>query len=247
MLPVFIAPELPDAEGSLVTLSGAEAKHISVRRFGVGDVIELTDGAGVRAQAEIVAVGVEVQCRITGAVLEAAPIPAVTVVQAIPKSDRADLTIDQLVETGADRIIPWAAQHCVAKWEGKKAGKAVEKWRVRSREAAKQARRSFIPPVEEQFSTAQVVELVQEVTERGGAVAVLHEVGSQPFRQFAASAGSVQEVVFIIGPEGGVSENEVAAFGSAGATVVKLGREVLRTALAGAAGLSALGVMTQRW
>ena len=73
------------------------------------------------------------------------PSPTVTVVQAIPKGDRAELAVEVLTEIGADRIVPWAAARCVGVWRGERAAKSLAKWRATAREAGKQSRRSWLP------------------------------------------------------------------------------------------------------
>ena len=83
-----------------------------------------------------------------------------TVVQAIPKGDRAELAVEVLTEIGVDRIVPWAAARCVGVWRGERAAKSLAKWRATAREAGKQSRRSWLPEVTEMASTAEVVGLV---------------------------------------------------------------------------------------
>lgn len=252
-LPVFLADfggDLP-AAGARVTVDGPEAKHMSVRRLAAGAEVLLVDGEDRRARARIVLSDgpSRVQCEVLESGVVPRPVPHVTVVQAIPKSDRAELAVDLMTEAGVDAIVPWAARNCVAKWTGAKAGKARAKWASAAREAAKQARRAWIPPVAELHATGQVVELVRDVVGRGGVAAVLHEEETRPFAEVARAAADsgAGEIVFIVGPEGGVDDAEVAAFRDAGATAVVLGPTVLRTALAGAAATAALGPLTGRW
>ncbi len=110
-----------------------------------------------------------------------------------------------------------------------------------AREAAKQSRRSSVPPVSPLASTDTVARLIESST----AALVLHEAGSIPIT--AARLPAAGDVVLVVGPEGGLSPDELAAFTSAGAQVVRLGREVLRTSTAGAVALGALGVLCHRW
>ncbi|MFC3849943.1 16S rRNA (uracil(1498)-N(3))-methyltransferase [Corynebacterium hansenii] len=249
-LPVFLAgfgDALPEP-GATVELGGPEAKHVKVQRLGAGDEVFLVDGADRRALVRIsLADGSRVACEVISAGVVERPTPHVTVVQALPKSDRAELAVDLMTEAGVDAIVPWAARRCVAKWTGAKAGKAREKWASTAREAAKQARRAWIPPVAELHSTKDVVALVEDVVGRGGVAAVLHEAERRPFAEVAAAAADAGEIVFVVGPEGGVDDEELELFRAAGATPVVLGPTVLRTALAGAAATSALGPLTRRW
>ena len=163
------------------------------------------------------------------------------VVQALPKGDRGELAVEVLTEIGVARIVPWAAARSVAVWRGDRAAKSLARWRGTAREAAKQARRAWFPEVGELASTAEVVELLA-----GASLAlVLHEEASEPLA--AVDVPSVGTVVLVVGPEGGLAPDELAAFAEAGARTVRLGAEVLRTSTAGVAAVSALLARTERW
>lgn len=249
-VPVFIGDfvELPQP-GEMLTITGAEAKHISVRRLKPGGTIVLTDGADARVEVELLAVNPQqVQAQVRTAIRSPRPGPPVTVVQALPKSERAELAVDLMVESGVDAIVPWEAMNCVARWSGTaKQEKSRAKWQAAAREAAKQARRLWVPPVSALHSSDDVVKLIAQVRADGGVAAVLHGEEVAPFAEFAARAAAASQVLFIVGPEGGVSPAEVAQFRNAGAESIVLGPTVLRTALAGAAALNALGPLTNRW
>lgn len=252
-LPVFIADldavlegtfaALPEA-GQAFTLTGPEGRHaVSVKRIAVGEKIALVDGRGGRAIAEVTATrGKDIlEARIVEREELPAPTPTVTVIQALPKSERSELAVDLLTQGGADRIVPWEASRCVAKWQGAKRGKGVQKWRQAAIAAAKQSRRPRLPEVTEPMSTAQVAAMLGEFD----LVLILHEEAAAPIAQVPLDrAGSI---AVIIGPEGGVSPEEVEQLTRAGATAVKLGPEVLRTASAGIVALAAIGVRTDRW
>ena len=162
-----------------------------------------------------------------------------TVVQAIPKGDRAELAVEVLTEIGADRIVPWAAARCVGVWRGERAAKSLAKWRATAREAGKQSRRSWLPEVTEMASTAEVVGLVDAGRPGRGAARVGdHLAGS-------LSLEGVASIVVVVGPEGGITDEELAAFGAG--HVVRMGEPVLRTSTAGVAAVAALLSRTARW
>lgn len=230
------------AVGELV-LAGAEGRHAStVRRTRVGERLVLTDGHGATGTGDVVAVD---RSTVTVDVSEVrrVPVPAltVTVVQALPKGERSDLAVDLLTEAGVDRIVPWQASRCVARWSGPKVDKGVEKWRTVAREASKQSRRAHLPDIGDLMTTRQVVDEISGADR----VLVLHEAESVTLHQ--VSLPSTGRLVLVVGPEGGVSPEELAAFAAAGAVPVRLGPEVLRTSSAGAVALGALGVLTGRW
>lgn len=233
----------PPTVGKVIELTGDEGRHaVSVKRTSVGEQIELVDGHGTRAV--ITVTGVSGKDRLVGVVdcvaSEPAPRPTVTVVQALPKAARSELTVDLLTQAGADVIVPWQAGRSVANW-GKKQDKGLAKWRAAARAAAKQSRRSRIPEITPVADQAAVVALIQAAP----LALMLHEdatgkITDQPVAQ-------VDSVVLIIGPEGGISPAELDAFTTAGAHPVRLGPEVLRTASAGMVALAALGAVTDRW
>ncbi|MEU0540233.1 16S rRNA (uracil(1498)-N(3))-methyltransferase [Nocardia sp. NPDC005978] len=242
---VFYLDEVPEP-GATAVLDGPEGRHAAtVRRIRVGEPITLSDGHGVLADSEVVAAQKDrLELKVLDRRVAAPATPQVTVVQALPKSDRSELAIELMTEAGADAIVPWQAARCVSNWENK-AHKAVEKWRTAAKQAARQSRRAYIPDVAELHSTRQLVELVRSAVERGALVAALHESGAGRFTELPFEG--VAEVVLIVGPEGGLDDSEIAQLSEAGARAVLLGPTVLRTSTAAAVALGALGALTPRW
>ena len=173
------------------------------------------------------------------------PTPQAIVVQALPKSERSELAVDLATQAGADVIVPWQASRCVAKWQGAKREKGVAKWRAMAVSAAKQSRRSWVPEVRDVQDTAGIMALIREVVADGGLALLLHEDATASFSSIDFS--TCPQVLFVIGPEGGLAPDEVAEFTHAGAQAVLLGPEVLRTASAAMVALAALGVCSGRW
>jgi len=149
--------------------------------------------------------------------------------------------VEVLTEIGVQRIIPWAAARSVAAWKGDRADKQLARWRSTAREAAKQARRSWFPEVTDLATTERVIALIAE----SDLTVVLHEAERSTLG-FLADAVD-ESVVVVVGPEGGLTDAEVEAFSAAGAHVVRLGPEVLRTSTAGVAAVAALLSRTERW
>jgi 16S rRNA (uracil1498-N3)-methyltransferase len=243
-LPVHWVSSLDDAAvGSTVEVTGDEAHHaVAVRRLRVGETVVLTDGRGRSVTGMVAATGRRVLAVTVASVVdEPAPEPALTVVQAIPKGDRGELAVEMLTEVGMATVVPWAAARSVAVWKGERAEKALARWRSTAREAAKQARRSWFPEVTPLTSTAAVVELIA----CADLAVVLHE--DTPAALSAVSVPASGTIVVVVGPEGGLTDQEVAGFQDAGAHVVRLGEEVLRTSTAGVAAVAALLSRTPRW
>jgi len=241
-LPVFLAEAVAGASvGSSLLLDGDEGRHAAtVKRIRVGEQVVLTDGAGTTA---VCAVTEAAKSSLVLTVEETAfaerALPVVTVVQAIPKGDRGELAVEVLTEVDVDRIVPWAASRSVALWKGERVAKGLAKWRATAREATKQARRSWLPEVAELASTADVAELIAAAD----LAVVLHEAADLPLSDL--DLRGVASIVVVVGPEGGISDEELTVFG--GAHVVKLGSSVLRTSTAGVAAAAALLSRTERW
>lgn len=242
---VFYLDEIPEP-GGIAVLDGPEGRHAAtVRRIRVGESISLSDGRGVVAETEVVAAQknqLDLLVRDRGRAEPASP--AVTVVQALPKSERSELAVELMTEAGADVVIPWQAARCVSNWEAK-ADKGVAKWRVAARGAARQSRRAYIPEVTALHRTPEVVDAVRAAKAQGAVIAALHESGTGSFTALPWAAAPA--VMLIVGPEGGLDDAELAALATAGADVVRLGPTVLRTSTAAAVALGALGALTARW
>ena len=239
---LFYVDALP-AAGGLAVVDGDEGFHAStVRRLRVGEEIDLSDGIGTLAHC---AIEEAVKGRLTARVLSvqsvAAVHPAVTVVQALPKSERSELAIELATEAGADAFVAWQSERCVARWDGSaKVEKGLRRWGSVARSAARQSRRPWVPTVRGPVSTAELVASLGS-----GLTLVLHESATVPLPEIPVA--QADSVTLIVGPEGGISDGEVAALVAAGAIAVRLGPSVLRTSTAAAVALGALGVLTQRW
>ncbi|NUS42370.1 MAG: 16S rRNA (uracil(1498)-N(3))-methyltransferase [Mycobacteriaceae bacterium] len=243
---VFYLDPLPDI-GATAVLDGPEGRHAAtVRRTRAGERLTLSDGRGALADSVVTAVGKDrLELLVEARTQVAAPRPAVTLVQALPKSDRAELAVELATEAGVDAIVPWQALRCVSRWDGPKAGKGVAKWRAAARSAARQSRRAHIPAVHELHDTGAVLDLVTRAAARGAIVAALHESADVRLPELPVS--DVSDIVLIVGPEGGLDDGELARLAAAGARPVLLGPTVLRTSTAAAVALGALGALTPRW
>ena len=241
--PVFVHPGVAAVTpGQQIVLDGEEARHaVVVKRIRVGERIVLTDGAGASVTG---VVAVADKSTLTLDVDEARrtqpELPRVVVVQASPTGDRGELAVEMLTEVGVDEIVPWAASRCVAVWKGDRAAKSLAKWRATARESAKQARRTWFPEITDVVGTEEVAKRL----EKASVPVVLHEAASGPLADLPVPGRA--EIVIVVGPEGGISDEELAAFAAVGAEPVRLGSSVLRTSTAGVAATAALLART-RW
>jgi 16S rRNA (uracil1498-N3)-methyltransferase len=240
-LPVFLGPVTGVSVGDSVVLEGDEARHaVVVRRTRVGEEIVLTDGTGTAATCAVTGTSkTSLVASVRSVTVQDPPTPRVTVVQAIPKGDRGELAVEVLTEIGVDRIVPWAASRSVGVWRGERATKSLAKWQSTARESGKQSRRAWLPSVSAMASTDEVVAMVGEAD----LSVVLHEAADAPMA--ALPLEGVGSILVVVGPEGGITDEELAAFGDA--HVVRLGESVLRTSTAGVAAVAALLSRTDRW
>jgi 16S rRNA (uracil1498-N3)-methyltransferase len=231
------------AVGDVIELVGDEGRHAAkVMRLGAGERLQICDGHGVVLLCEVVGVKPEaLSCQVISASVLAEPSPRFVVVQALCKGDRGELAVETMTELGVDEIVPWSAARSIVQWQGPRGEKAQQKWVNAARTATKQSRRARLPVIAELATTKQVRSLLAKA-EQG---LVLHE--SATVALTGLSLPSDGTVVVVVGPEGGISEEELALFTDAGAATVRLGREVLRTSTAGAATLAALATCTGRW
>jgi 16S rRNA (uracil1498-N3)-methyltransferase len=205
-------------------------------------VLELCDGAGAVASCAVKVAHKE-SLELTVSSVSVAPVasPRIVVVQALPKGDRGETAVETMTEIGVDVIVPWAASRSITQWRGERGEKALNKWRATAREAAKQSRRSSWPSVEPLASTAEVVKLLGAASQ----ALVLHEDAETPLAGVSVAADG--DVVLVIGPEGSISPQEMAAFEAAGAVAYKMGPTVLRTSTAGTAAATVVLARSGRW
>ena len=281
--PVFLA-DGADLAADLIVLTGAEGRHAAtVRRIRPGERADVTDGQGLLAECVVTAARAgQVELRVQARREVPVPDPLITVVQAIPKGERAELAVETMTEVGVDVIVPWQAERCVARWPADRAPKALGRWRSAAREAAKQARRARVPEVTGLASSADVAARISAaafaiVLEPDAGVALSQlalaqptgsqptgsqptgsqPTGSQPTGSQPGVPGPEKlsppplpvsgDIILIVGPEGGISPDELTAFTDAGATSARLGESVLRTSTAGAVAAAVLMTATGRW
>lgn len=251
-LPVFLAEDLtPSLEslsvGDSATLGGAEGRHAaSVRRIGAGEWVDVVDGAGARATCEVNGSHkASLSLIVRELVREDAPNPEVILVQALAKGGRDEAAVEICTEIGIDRVIPWASQRAIVQWKGPKADKGRAKWEGVARAAAKQSRRAFVPTVEGVMDSRELTSWVASLTDEAGVAFVCHEEASESLgaalaslQEAGADASLPPRVALIVGPEGGIGPEETGALVDAGARMIGLGANVLRSSTAGAVALT---------
>ncbi|QIK65823.1 16S rRNA (uracil(1498)-N(3))-methyltransferase [Nocardioides sp. HDW12B] len=243
-LATFVHPDVGSAGvGEQVRLDGEEGHHAAVvRRVAAGEQVTLTDGAGHVARCRVVEAGKGwLDLSVLEVAAHQAEMPRLVVVQALPKGERGELAVEMLTEVGVDVIVPWSASRSIARWKGDRVEKSLAKWRSAAREAAKQSRRSWFPEVADLATTADVVALLASASVR----VVLHEAASGPLADVPVPGRG--QIVIVVGPEGGITDEELEAFSAVGAEPLRMGSSVLRSSTAGVAAAAALLARTPRW
>jgi 16S rRNA (uracil1498-N3)-methyltransferase len=249
------APVASVAPGATYTLGGTEGRHAGVvQRKRAGERVDVVDGAGTRLRCTVAqADGGTLTLTVDDVVREPAPDVVVTLVQALAKGDRDELAVEAAVEVGADAVVPWQSERSVVVWRGERAAKSHARWVATVRSATKQARRAWLPPVDEAHTTKQLAARTRAVVAAGGAVVVLHEEATTALAAVplpapdAAAGAAAPELLVVVGPEGGIAEAELAALVEAGATAARLGPHVLRTSTAGPVAVALLSERLGRW
>lgn len=225
--------------GSVVRVTGDEARHaITVARVRVGERISVSNGDGLMAAGVVSAIEPGVVTVAVGtAERHPAPSPELWLAQALAKGDRDELAVQAATELGVSCVIPWAAERSISRWEGPKAEKGRERWASIVREATKQSIRPRVPGVEPIATTAMLAKLP-------GRILVLEPDATTRLTEVPLDGA---RITLVVGPEGGIAPRELEAFATAGATLVRLGPEVLRTSTAGPAALAVLNARLGRW
>ena len=234
------------SDAACLTLEGAEGHHaVHVRRLTIGEPIVLADGfgnaaAGTVAEVNKASLVVAVEHRWS----EPEPEPRITVVQALIKGDRMDQAVEQLTEVGVDAVVPWSATHSIVRWKGDTADNGVAKLQRRAQESAKQARRVRFPIVEPVASTDNVRDALA-----GYDLAIaLDESAANSIVDVAdTSVVDAGSVCLIVGPEGGISGDELEHFQAAGIRTARMGPTVMRAATASVSAATWLMGASGRW
>ncbi len=231
----FVEPG--DLAGDRAYLHGDDVKHIlKVLRLGLGDTVTLCDGLGYDYEARLVEADKD---RLAFAILEKSvcenePNCRVTLYQGLPKAGKMELILQKCVELGVDKIVPFAAQRSVVRLGAKEAQQKCERYRRIAYEAAKQARRGMVPQV------GDVLQLMKLDLAAYDLLLIAYEEERERTLKSALRAAKerkeeLKSVGVIVGPEGGLTADEVAFAVSQGGESISLGKRILRTETAGMA------------
>lgn len=214
-----------DEVGPIVILDGDEGHHAAdVVRVRVGEEIDVSDTKRfVHAQVTAVSKG-RVEARILNELQIPDSKPHLTIAQALIKGDSMAESVDLMTQVGVDQIIPWIAERSIVQWDASKAEKNLTKLKATALEASKQSRRPTIPKIDSLLKANELAEKSKNFDR----VIALHESGEE---HLAGIGFADESVLMIVGPEGGLSDAEIALFN---AEVRRIGPTVIRSAHAGA-------------
>jgi 16S rRNA (uracil1498-N3)-methyltransferase len=229
MLQLFFVEDVNHPE-----LTSDNAHHADrVLRMSAGEELLVSDGKGAWARCTITSISKK---SVNLNILESGSEPAsafnISVLQALPKSERTKEMIELLTAAGVTDIYPWQSARTI--------GKDSEKWEVAAVEASKQTRRFYIPKVSEKLDTTKAIELTKSFDQ----VLICHESATKQISEVVTSSA---KTLIVIGPEGGLTDEELAQFENVGGRVIKLGRPVLRSAHAGIAAVAAVSALMKVW
>ena len=237
--PLFLLDDLTDplpVTGARIVLAGDEGRHATVvRRIRPGEMIVIGNGRGLGVRGAVIEVrGSGLVVEVVDHLSSSGEPRCFVAAQALAKGDRSELAVEMMTEIGVNEIVPWQASRSIVRWSPDRAARSLAKWRSAAREAAKQSRRLDVPQVSEPVDTRQ---LAQRAASADLAL-VLHEEAHESIAEVdLPTAGTV---LIIVGPEGGISREELGELTGAGARPVSISDGVLRTSTAGVVALAGL-------
>ena len=240
MLPLFYVTELPTRINERIRLVGQIGHHLArVLRATPGEELLLSDGHGHWSRVCVTEVD---KTSVDLAVLESGYQPdreiSITIVQAITKGERTRENIELLVEAGVDRIVPWQASRSIGRLPD-----GVGKLQAAVVEAGKQSRRYYLPEVADVADTSRLLAIIRSAD----LALVLDAHATEKLTEIVSKVAYIKSVVLVVGPEGGMTDEELQAMSNDGAKLVRLGRPIFRSAHAGVAGISAVSVALGLW
>jgi 16S rRNA (uracil1498-N3)-methyltransferase len=222
------------AVGDAVRLSGDEGRHAAtVSRIRAGESIRVGNGRGAIGTGTVASASKDtLTIDIEQVEYFSRLVPQLTLIQALAKTDRDERAVEMSTELGVDEVIPWQADRSVSRWDATKAEKGRLRWEAITREASKQSIRPHLPVVKPIATTKQICS-----TFSSAELIVLDPTGDVSLTEVTLNS---ERIALVVGPEGGLSPSELVAFAEAGAHIVTLGHNILRTSTAGPAALAVL-------
>ena len=234
----FMDADLPEGEVVLLPLSDKELNHMHVRRIEPPEHVAVASAGGKCWEVEVVSIDEGQCCARCIRALDVEDVPNLTLVQGVSKGDRMGQTIRQTTELGIARIIPFLSERTIVRLAVDEGARKGTRWRRIALSAAKQSGRSILPVVEDPRTIDAICD---ELAGFDRVVIAWEEADTDSdgtplsVGDALASCTAKSTVALVIGPEGGLTTDEVARFKALGdfVKVVTLGKLILRTETAG--------------
>lgn len=233
--------------GWTMTLPAPVRRHaVQSMRLASGDELQISDGEGLRINATVVDADAGT-VRVESFDKEEPPVVRLALVQALAKNGHDEQAIDMATQIGVDDVYPWQADRSIARF---KAGRTDRRWGQSLRAATEQSRRAFLPVLHDCLTSRQLLAQCRRAAVRGDLVLVLHQDATLAWGDVESRVravadrrmldGSPRTIYVVVGPEGGISDQEIGMFLDAGAEACVLGGNILRASAAGPVALSLL-------
>lgn len=227
---------VPGATEGQTLVEGARFHHlIRVLRARVGDSLEVFDGEGRAFDAQVTHLTQTAATLVLSAGRSAPRARRITIVQGLPKAEKLEWVLQKGTELGAAAFAPAACSRSVVKLDGKEQAKQA-RWQKIVEEAARQCGRAEVPVV---HVPRPLKSAVTSLDDRPFVLVLDEEERAATLTSAVAAVGD-GPLALVVGPEGGLSREEVAELVNAGAVPVSLGRLILRTETAALAALAVL-------
>lgn len=230
----FLVEEIKDGRA---VLKGQEALHLSrVLRYEPGERVLVFDGRGSLYRSRILAIGPEVLVQIEAEIeAEAENRLEITLAQGLLKGDKMDFVVQKATELGAASFVPLTLERSVVKLTDKKAEQRQERWQRIAQEAVKQCGRVTVPDIR---PVQSLDDLLLSAEDYDLLLFPWEEEQEMSVKAILNEHLNCHKVLCILGPEGGMTKEEMLAVKKAGGRVVTLGKRILRAETASVAVLS---------
>lgn len=219
-------------QNNQITIIGEDVNHIkNVIRKQIGDIIEICNQDNEKSyKCEIEKIE---EKQITTKIIEELKSQEsnikVDIYQGLPKAEKMELIIQKSVELGANAIIPVNMKRCVVKLDSKSEEKKIERWQKISESAAKQCGRNNIPEVKH---LVNIKDICNKIKDYDAMIVAYENEKENTLKQELTKLKNKQKnlkIGIVIGPEGGLEENDVKLLKESGAKIITLGHRILRT------------------
>jgi len=223
----FFLPETVLGIDQVVTLPADVLKHLrTVLRIKPGAEVDLLDGMGQVARASIVE---DFSARVLALRYEPAPVCHLSLIQGVPKGEKLELVLQKGTELGVNAFFPTQMERSVGKLKADREQKRLVRWQRIIQAAACQSGQAYLPQLELKSSLDSAIDAIEADLKL-----ILWEESAQPL-DLLLPESPPQRVAVIVGPEGGITEQEAENAAAAGYQSVSLGPRILRTETAGLA------------